>query len=135
MFHHKEIANSKIKVDRARILIADGHRLFAEGLKAMLMIKKKMGVPVIAESGEETLQLLAKQEYDLLITEMKLPGISGIELTNQVKKLYPDLKVLVLSFIDNHEVTQSFFALEPDGYLLKTSDPDHYFQAIDYLLD
>jgi DNA-binding NarL/FixJ family response regulator len=136
MLKHKELANSKkASRRRARILITDGNRMFADGLRTMLMIRKKLGVPVVSVSAEETLIQLRDHEFDLLITDIKLPGISGVELTQKVKALYPDMKVLVLSMHEDHDVTESFFRLKPDGYLLKTSDPDDFFRAIDYLLE
>jgi two-component system, NarL family, nitrate/nitrite response regulator NarL len=75
--------------EKVRILITDDHRMFSEGLKAMLMSKKNLSVPQLAESGEQALEMLEIDKFDLLITDINMPGISGIELTRLVKRKYP----------------------------------------------
>ncbi|MFW5725811.1 MAG: response regulator, partial [Bacteroidota bacterium] len=120
--------------EAAKILITDDHRMFAEGLRAMLMIRKKLGEPDIAESAEEALGMLARQEYNLLITDINMPGISGIELTRQVKQEHPGVKVLVITMHDDHEIINEILNAEAEGYILKNSSPDDFFKAIEKIL-
>ena len=120
--------------ENTRILITDDHRMFAEGLKAMLMMQDHLGDPQIAESGEDALKLLAESDFDLLITDINMGGMSGIELTKTVKELYPELKVLVITMYDDYEMINEIFTAEAEGFILKNSPPTDFFQAIEQLL-
>jgi len=120
--------------EKAKILITDDHRMFSEGLKAMLMNKKNLAIPQLAESGEQALEMLEKEKFDLLITDINMPGISGIELTRLVKRKYPHIKILVITMHDDQEIVNEILLSEAEGYILKNTSREEFFNAIDRIL-
>ena len=120
---------------RANIVITDNHRMFAEGLRAMLMIRKRMGNPRIAETAQQALEMIKSEKCDLLITEADIPGISGLELAKMVKKQYPDVKILVVTPDEDMSIIQDIITAKADGYILKTSAPEKFFDAVERILE
>jgi two-component system, NarL family, nitrate/nitrite response regulator NarL len=134
MIPQNEITRTASMTSRARILITDSHRLYADGLRAMLMIRKKLGNPVIAETGLEAMELLMKNEFDLLISDIQLYDDSGFDLIFEARKHFPELKILAISMHGYMELSNYFRHHKPDAYLVKTSNPDDFFQTVNKLL-
>lgn len=122
-------------VPQAKILITDDHRMFAEGLRAMLMSNKNLAPAHIAGSGKEALSMLSVQHYDLLISDINMPEMSGIELTQHVKKKYPDVKILVITMHDEQEIVNEILLSEAEGYILKNTSREEFFYAIGRILN
>lgn len=118
-----------------KILITDDHRMFAEGLKAMLMTRRNLTAPHIADSGYQALEMLNNEHFDLLITDINMPEMSGIELTREVKSRFPSVKILVITMHDDQEIVNEILMSEADGYILKNSGRDEFFKAIDSILE
>ncbi len=118
------------KAMRIRVLIADDHDLFRAGLKEIFKLKTEIFCKDEASNGEQVLRLLRKDKYDLLLLDMTMAGLSGIELIKQVRILDANLPILVLSM---HEVAQlAFHAIKAgaNGYITKGSKPEKLFDAI-----
>jgi DNA-binding NarL/FixJ family response regulator len=121
---------------RIRILLTDDHKSFAEGLRYIIEKQIVNAEVSTASSGEETLKILQQDaEFDLLMTDISMPGISGIMLTQQVKKLYPKIKVLVLSMHNEMEIVQAIMEAEAEGYVLKNSAASEIITAIRDILN
>lgn len=120
---------------RVNILITDDHRMFAEGLRTMLMIRKKLGNPRIADSAEQALEMIKEEKCDLLITEVSMPSISGLDLAKMVKKEYPDVKILMVTPEEDINIIHDIITAKADGYILKTSAPEKFFDAVERILD
>ena len=113
-----------------RVLIADDHKIIREGLKHMMKLQSEVQCAAEASSGEEVLKALAHDAFDLLLMDMTMDGLSGVELVKQVRAMHPKLPILVLSM---HNVAQlAFHALRAgaNGYITKDSDPEKLFGAI-----
>jgi DNA-binding NarL/FixJ family response regulator len=113
-----------------RILIADDHKIVREGLKHMMKFQSELQCLAEAASGEEVLKELAHNEFDLLLLDMTMEGLSGPQLVKQIRALHPSLPILVLSM---HNVTQlAIHAIRAgaNGYITKDSDPEKLFAAI-----
>jgi DNA-binding NarL/FixJ family response regulator len=118
------------------ILIADDHKVFAEGLEAILRIKFPQALFEIVHSGEEALARIGANPYfSLLITDISMPGISGLELATRVKQQHPDLKVLVVSMHNDRQMVAAVLATEAEGFVLKTSSAQEIANAINDLLN
>lgn len=127
------VVKAKFKeCESARILAVDDHQVLIDGL--MSLLKKDSLVQFVheANSGEEALQILEKHhsEIDMIMTDIAMPGISGLELTREVKQRYPRIKVLVLSMYNEPEVVDAILSSEAEGYILKNSGKAELQDAI-----
>jgi DNA-binding NarL/FixJ family response regulator len=113
------------------ILLADDHRLFAEGLVYIINKQFPTATITMTGSGEEAWQKITTGDhFDLLITDLSMPGMNGIELTSNVKKNFPSIKVLVLTMHNEREMIQSILRAEAEGYVLKNSTAKDIVAAI-----
>jgi DNA-binding NarL/FixJ family response regulator len=120
--------------EKARILISDEHRMFAEGLRAMLMIKRHLGIPKIAESTKDALNLIENEPFDLLITGMRVPEKDDVEFIQKVKYQYPNIKILILTRQEDQNDLETFQRVEAEGFIMKDATPDEFLLAIESIL-
>jgi DNA-binding NarL/FixJ family response regulator len=118
-----------------QILIVDDHQMFLDGLKTLLVKEKNLNVVGEANTGREALELLAKIHVDLVITDINMPVMSGTELTKQIKKDYPNIKVLVLTMYNDREIIHEIVMTEAEGYILKNSNKKELLNAINRISD
>jgi len=102
-----------------RILVVDDHAIVREGLKALLELAEDVEVVTGACSSKECFELLTKSTYDIILMDLKMPGIDGIEATRLIKKVYPQIKVVVLTNYDDAEYVLAAIKAGSDGYVLK----------------
>lgn len=118
-----------------RILIADDHQMFIDGLKALLRREKNIQVIGEVGNGADALAFIKKLPPDLLITDISMPGMSGVELTRQVKQLFPEVRVLVLSMYNDREIVNEILMSEAEGYILKNTGRQELLNAIHRIAD
>ena len=118
-----------------QILIVDDHQMFLDGLKTLLSKEKNLNIAAEANNGKEALEILAKIPVDLVITDINMPVMSGTELTNQIKKVYPKIKVLVLTMYNDREIIHEIVMTEAEGYILKNSNKKELLNAINRIID
>jgi DNA-binding NarL/FixJ family response regulator len=118
-----------------KIWIADDHQLVIDGLK--LLLSQKNNVIVIGESnnGTELLESLKTNSVDLIISDLKMPGVNGFTLMAIIKENYPQIPLLVISMSDEFEIVYKLFQTEVEGYILKNSGKEELFNAIDNVLN
>ncbi len=116
---------------RIKVFIVDDHTVVRKGLKALLAAKKyKIDVVGDAESGDEAIPLVGQLEPDVILMDLEMPGMNGIETIIEIKKLQPDSRILVLtSFAEDKKVFDAIHA-GAYGYLLKDTSPDELVQTI-----
>lgn len=114
-----------------RVLLVDDHQMFTDGLNAILQDYESIGEIENALSAETAIELIFKENFDLVITDLCLPGINGIELTKQIKKWNPGIPVLVLSMHLSRELAKEILAAEAEGYLSKKANKEELYAAID----
>ena len=83
------------------LLIVDDHEIVRAGIKRLVENTPNLNIVADLGSGEEAYQFLQKNTVDLIIMDVSMPGKGGIETTNQIKKRYPKIKILMLSMHDN----------------------------------
>ena len=113
-----------------RILIADDHPLFRNGMSTLLKAASDMEVVGVATNGDEAIALAASLQPDVILMDIRMPGVSGIEATRQIVATSPHIRVLVVTmFEDDHSV---FTALRAGarGYVLKDADEDEILRSI-----
>jgi DNA-binding NarL/FixJ family response regulator len=119
----------------SNILLADDHQLVTDGLRLILSSRPTWNVQGEARNGAELLELLKTTPCDLVITDLSMPGMRGIDLIKNIKSLHPKLPVLVLTMHDEQEIVQEILLAEAEGYLLKNSGKQEVINAVEDLLD
>jgi two-component system, NarL family, invasion response regulator UvrY len=113
-----------------RILLADDHAIVREGYRSLL--SKQPGLKVVAEAGDgaEAYRLYKVYEPDVLITDLTMPGLSGLEVINRIKQRNSDAKILVFSMHQNPCFARRGCLAGALGYVTKSSPPEVLLQAI-----
>lgn len=119
-----------------RLLMADDHGIVREGLKQLFNLVEDVSVAGEADSGSQVLVALQEDCFDLLLLDMSMPGISGIELIEEVRRLRPSLPILVLSMHHEPQIVKRALKAGVGGYLSKdTNDPQRLLTAIRRVAD
>ena len=113
-----------------RILIADDHAIVREGLKQIVADTPDMVVAGEASNGDEVLKCLQKDDYDLVLLDITMPGQSGLEVLKQLRPQRPRLPVLILSMHPEEQYAVRALRSGASGYLTKESVPKELLQAI-----
>ncbi len=113
-----------------RIILVDDHQIIRDGLRVLLMHLPELMITGEASSGGELLALLKTNPADILIMDICLPGISGILLTEQIRKLYPEVKVIMLTAMTSEEFILNSLKAGAYGYLPKDVRQEELVEAI-----
>jgi DNA-binding NarL/FixJ family response regulator len=113
-----------------RLLIADDHEMFREGIKRICEDNPDIEVAGEASNGNEVLDKVAQEEYDLLLLDIAMPGMSGLDTLKQLKSLKPKLRVLVLSMYPEDEYAIRAIKAGAAGYLTKSKASRELMEAI-----
>lgn len=113
-----------------RILLADDHMLFREGLKQLLALHDDMCIVAEASTGGEVLEQLRQREYDLLLLDVSMPGVSGADLIGRVRTRCPQLPILVLSMYNEPQLARRKLKAGASGYITKDTDAAMLVNAI-----
>ncbi len=117
-------------MENIRLIIVDDHALIADGIRKTF--ESQIGVQVIASvsSAIQLFEILKKQTVDLIIMDINLPGMNGIEATELLKSMYPSIKVIGLSMHDDTGYINKMIKAGASGYLLKTVDAEELHLAV-----
>ncbi|WP_367606001.1 two-component system response regulator LetA [Legionella sp. W05-934-2] len=113
-----------------RVLIVDDHALVRMGIRRLLEDMQDMEVVADAESGEQALQLVKSLKPDVVLLDMKMPGIDGWEVTRRLKKSHPQIKVIAVTAMASEPLPNRVLQLGAMGYLTKESGSDEMAAAI-----
>jgi DNA-binding NarL/FixJ family response regulator len=114
-----------------RILLADDHRMFRQGIKRI--IEERPGMKVVGEAGDglELIELVKEHNPDLLIADIAMPNLRGIEATQEIKSAWPRVKVIILTMYKDKDLLSKAVSAGADGYLLKEDADIELFSAIE----
>lgn len=112
------------------VYIADDHQLFIEGVKALLRDAENIRITGEAENGEALLALLEKAPCDVVLMDINMPVLGGMDTTKRVREKYPDVKVLALTMFDDTLHISEMIKAGASGYLLKNAGKDELVNAI-----
>ena len=120
--------NSQLK-----LLIADDHLLFINGLR--LILKETMSIEITdyALNGKEAIDKCRKQKFDIVLMDINMPIIDGVEATREIKMHSPDTKVLIVSMLSDLDAVSKVMKAGADGFLVKNADASEFraaFQAL-----
>lgn len=114
-----------------RIVLADDHVLFRQGIKNIL--KRAAGLEIVGEAGDglNLLELLKKATPDMVILDISMPNLRGLEATREIKMIYSDVKVIILTMHKDKEYVCHAVLAGAEGYLLKEDADTELFAAVD----
>ena len=109
-----------IKMAKIRVLLVDDHPAVREGTRLLLELDQQISVVGEAGSGEEALEKLEMCKADVVLMDIMMPGVDGIEATRRLRAEHPDVKVVIFSAFGNEYLAQAIEA-GATGYILKTA--------------
>jgi DNA-binding NarL/FixJ family response regulator len=115
------------------IILAEDHALVRQGIKRILEDDPKLSVVGEAEDGFELLDVIRQKSADIIILDITMPNLSGIEATKRLKANYPNIKILILTMHKGSESLSNAMASGADGYILKENAPQDLIRAIKIL--
>ena len=113
-----------------KVAIADDHALFRTGVRTALSLKEDIKLVVEADNGLQLLEHLAKIEPDVILLDIQMPIMDGITALPEIRKLYPTVKVIILSMHNDHSMISKLMEIGANSYLTKNSDSDTIYEAI-----
>jgi len=113
-----------------RVLICDDQEMVCEGLRAILGTAPDTQVIGVAHDGAEAVELTGKEQPDVVLMDLKMPGMNGIQATRQIKDRFPGVRVLALTTYDADEWVFDAIRAGADGYLLKDTPRGRLIEAI-----
>ncbi len=113
-----------------KVAIADDHALFRAGVKTSLAARKDIEMIAEADNGMQLLNLLKHVEPDVILLDIQMPIMDGITTLPEIRKLYPDVKVIILSMHNDHSMISKLMEVGANSYLTKNSDSETIYQAI-----
>lgn len=113
-----------------KIVIADDHTLFLDSLKVMLSTEEEISVIGTANDGKQLLELIQNMAPDIVLMDISMPHMNGIDATEIIRKEYPDIKVVALSMFQQKDYIVKMVNLDVHGYILKDEKADNFVKAI-----
>lgn len=113
-----------------RVVMADDHEIFRDGFKLMLSKHKDIQLVAEAENGRELIELVGLHSPDVVVTDIKMPILDGIEATKAIKSKFPEIGIIGLSMFDEDDLIIEMMDAGALGYLLKNADKDEVSAAI-----
>jgi DNA-binding NarL/FixJ family response regulator len=113
-----------------KIIICDDQAIVRDGLELLLSLEKDITISAVCEDGAQVMEVLETKQPDIILMDLKMPGINGIEATRRIHNLYPSIKVLVLTTFDDDEWVLDAIRAGAAGYLLKDTPRAKLVEAI-----
>lgn len=117
-----------------RILLADDHAMFRAGVRKMILERPDLEVAAEVGDGLELLKAVRNTQPDLVVLDISMPHLRGIEATREIKSACPNVRVLILTMHNKKDYCRMCLSAGADGYLLKEDAPSELFVAIDSVI-
>ncbi len=114
---------------KLRLLIADDHQLFISGLQLILKDQLHIEITDYALNGKEAIDKCNKQYFDVVLMDINMPMIDGIEATREIKKHNPNIRILIVSMLSDFDTVSKALKAGADGFLMKNSDATEFIKA------
>lgn len=115
---------------KIKLLIADDHKILLEGIVSLLQSDASFDVAATATNGYEVMELVNKNEYDVCLLDINMPGLDGMETAKLIKVAKPTIKIIMLTTYNDQEIISELIHIGVSGYLLKNSDKSELVEAI-----
>ena len=113
-----------------KVAIADDHKIFRDGIKMALKNKEYLKILWEAEDGKDLMHKMQLKKPDVLLMDIRMPEVDGINAIPLLRKEYEDIKIIVLTMYDDQEMITKMMEIGANAYLTKTTEPDEIYQAI-----
>ena len=117
-------------MDKLRILVVDDHTVVREGICLLLEAQPDIEVVGEAREGQEALELVERVRPDLVLMDISMPGMNGLEATHQIRSTYPEVKILILTMQEGDEYFFRVLSAGASGYVLKGASSGELLMAI-----
>lgn len=115
---------------QARLVLVDDHQMFLDGLEMILSSQADFHIVGTARDGWQALSIIEEQKPDVILTDLNMPEMDGLELVKRLKQKFPEIKVLVLSMMNDKETVSSIMDVEAEGFILKNSNKADLVKAV-----
>jgi two-component system, NarL family, nitrate/nitrite response regulator NarL len=112
------------------LIIADDHTIFIEGLNQLFKDEADMQVAAIANNGKQLLNILSAQSADIILLDINMPELNGLDTVKYAKQSCPSLKIIILSTYADDHIVEKAKKIGVNGYLLKTTNKEELLQTI-----
>lgn len=122
-------------MDRSRILLVDDHQLVIDGLRGFIDDLNTVEVIGEANNGQDAISYTSVLSPDLILMDVDMPVLSGIQATQEIKKVHSDVKIIIISMHNEKGLIKKLISFGADGYLLKNSPKNEVLDAIKLVLN
>jgi two-component system invasion response regulator UvrY len=112
------------------VLLVDDHQLVRTGIQALLNSDKEIQVVAVADSGEQAIDMVGELAPDIILMDVSMPGIGGVEASRRILRQYPNIKIIGLSAYNDGPIPQQLLKLGVLGFISKSSSADEMICAI-----
>jgi DNA-binding NarL/FixJ family response regulator len=130
IYHNAAMVTSNSEFKKTKILIADDHPLVAIALERIFSSQSDFEIIGTASDGESAIQLADSLSPDLIIMDIAMPTLTGLEATKRIKAMYPEILILIFTVYSDLEHICGIFDADADGYLLKTAKSDEILRTV-----
>lgn len=117
-------------MEKVRIVLADDHTVVREGFRALLRGEKSFEIVGEAENGQDAVRMVKKMEPDVVVLDIAMPILNGVQATHQIQKFNSKIKILILSMYRDEEYVREVFHAGAAGYILKQTSGSELIRAI-----
>lgn len=119
-----------MSAQQIKVSIADDHKIFRDGIKMALRDREYLKILWEAEDGRDLMHKLKLKQPDVLLMDIRMPEVDGVNAIGMIRKEYDDIKIIVLTMYDDQEMITKMMEMGANAYLTKTTDPEEIYQAI-----
>jgi DNA-binding NarL/FixJ family response regulator len=116
--------------NQIKLAIADDHKIFRDGIKMALSDKQNLKMLWEAEDGKDMMHKISIKLPDVLLMDIRMPEIDGINAIQIIRKEYEEIKIIVLTMYDDQQMISKMMEMGANAYLTKTTDPEEIYEAI-----
>jgi len=113
-----------------KVAIADDHKIFRDGIKMALSGKENLKMLWEADNGKDMMHKISIKRPEVLLMDIRMPEIDGINAIEMIRKEYEDIKIIVLTMYDDQQMINKMMEMGANAYLTKTTDPEEIYNAI-----
>lgn len=124
--------NNGVATGKKKIFIADDHQLFVDGLRLLFAQHTCYEVTGYGSNGQAILDFILGNPVSIVITDVNMPGMNGIEATRQIKSIDPDICVIAVSMLNDYATVHKMLQSGADGYVLKNAGADELLKALEF---
>ena len=117
-------------MNKIKLLIADDHTILRDGIVSLLQAEAGFTVAGTAGNGYEVMDLVSKNDYDVCLLDINMPGLDGMETAKLLKEKKPGIKIIMLTTYNDREIISELVHIGVSGYLLKNSDKQELVEAV-----